>query len=76
MDLTFGIESINSSMVINSKGDIIIAGGLRVNDKFPMREIRKINIRRDIINYDQRITTIDGFIVTGDLPFEPGPLLS
>ena len=69
----FDTESINSSMVINSKGDIIIAGGLRVNDKFPMREIRKINIRRDIINYDQRITTIDGFIMTGDLPFEPGP---
>ena len=69
----FDTESINSSMVINSKGDIIIAGGLRVNDKSPMREIRKINIRRDIINYDQRITTIDGFIMTGDLPFEPGP---
>ena len=68
----FAPESLNSGMVINSQGDIIIVGGLRANDKKPMTEIRKIKIPRDVIGYDVRVVGPEGFVITGEYPFDPG----
>ena len=68
----FSPESLNSGMVIDSKGDIIIVGGLRANDKKPLTEIRKIKIPRDVIGYDVRVIGPEGFVITGEYPFDPG----
>ena len=68
----FSPESLNSGMVIDSKGDIIIVGGLRANDKKPLTEIRKIKIPRDVIGYDVRVVGPEGFVITGEYPFDPG----
>lgn len=68
----FSSQSLNSGMVIDSHGDIIIVGGLRSNDSKPLVEIRKIKIPRDVINYDVRVVGPEGFVITGEYPFDPG----
>lgn len=65
-------SSIHNQILIDENDEVYLIGGLKVLDNTAIKEVRKIVIKRDILGYDRKIVTNEGFIISGDLPFDLG----
>ena len=72
VDDLYSQSSIHNQIFIDDTNELYLIGGLKVIDNKAIKEVRKIKLIRDILGYDRKITSNEGFMITGDLPFEVG----